>query len=352
METIREQIEAILPDVLPDKPEEAINGTQLAQKILKKIPKLNEGSIRQYFSIMHTDSNSILAKTPGKHGFYKRPISLKEELSMEGLTQTEKKKIEKEEEDASKRDEQREEKFRSIFMRYNELTTSGVYSMPIEHTRRAKGDVKGLNKWKYPDVILLNWEVGEIIGEEYGINTTMLEVRRSLGEQPFTLTSTELKSELNVSNFRESFFQCMSNSKWSHKAQLAVAVDIQEERLINELTRLGKSYDVTILTYGLTGDIIDEIPDAQNILSMKDSEFDEQISKLINVTTITTGREREILDWEHIKDLRQLNSDFDELFQWISKCLLTGVAYKFNDYRKIMAVENNYGGKKVRKQKK
>src|SRR4030066_77508 len=238
MKTIREQIEAILPEVLPDKPEEAINGTQLAQKILKKIPELNEGSIRQYFSIMHTDSNSILAKTPGKHGFYKRPISLKEQLPMEGLTPTEKKKIEKE--------------------------------------------------------------------EEYGINTTMLEVRRSLGEQPFILTSAELKSELNVSNFRESFFQCMSNSKWSHKAQLAVAVDIQEERLINEWTRLGKSYDVTILTYGFTGEIIDEFPDAQNILSMKDSEFDEQISKLINVTTITTGREREILDWEHIKDLRQL----------------------------------------------
>lgn len=337
MKTLRDKLEEILLDLLPDKPEDAINGPDLAIKVLEKMPDEKESSIRQYFSVMHTDSSSVLAKLPGRHGYYKRPRLDTEQL--EGLSAKQVKKIEEAEEAASKRDEQREEKFRSIFMRYNELT-SGLYSMNIEHTK-GKKDEKGLNKWKYPDVVLLNWEVGELVEDEYRINNTMLEVRKSLGEQPFKLISNELKSELRFSNFRENFFQCVSNSKWSHIAQLSIAIDINDSKLIEELSRLGKSYDVTITTFGLTGELLDSFPDANQILKMSAQEFDD-ISKGIKINYINTGRERESLDWDHIKDLKVQNTDFNHLFDWISKCLSAGKAYKFPDFMNLMKIEKNY----------
>ncbi len=337
MKTLRDKLEEILPNILPDNPDDAINGPELATKVLEKLPDEKETSVRQYFSVMHTDSTSVLAKIPGRHGYYKRPKLLADQTV--GLTSKQAKKIEEAEEAASKRDEQREEKFRSIFMRYNELT-SGLYSMNVEHTK-GKKDEKGLNKWKYPDVILLNWEVGELLGDEYKISNTMLEVRKSLGEQPFRLISNELKSELRFTNFRENFFQCVSNSKWSHIAQLSIAIDITDSKLIEELSRLGKSYDVSITTYGLTGDKIDNFPDANQILKMSEQEFDT-ITKEIKINFINTGRERESLDWEHIKDLKIQNPDFNHLFDWISKCLSAGKAYKFQDFINLMKIERNY----------
>jgi hypothetical protein len=338
MITVRDKLEEILPFILPDKPEDAINGADLSEKVMEKWPEANRDSIRQYFSVMHSDPTSILAKIPGKHGYYKRP-QLSSEQSLEGLQPKEVKIIEQAEVEASKRDEQREEKFRSIFMRYNELT-SGLFSMNIEHTKGKKGEL-GLNKWKYPDVVLLNWEVGEMVDEEYSINNTMLEVRKSLGEQPFKLISNELKSELRFTNFRENFFQCVSNSKWSHVAQLSIANDITDSKLVLELSRLGKSYDVTITTFGLTGEQVDSFPSARDILEMTDSEFDS-ISQLVNISYINIGRERESLDWEHLKDLKQQNPDFNDLFHWISKCLSGGKAYKFKDFKKLREIENRY----------
>ncbi len=337
MKTLRDKLEEILPNLLPEKPEAAINGPELAAKVLEKLPDEKETSIRQYFSVMHTDSTSVLAKIPGRHGYYKRPQLATEQTT--GLSAKQVKIFEEAEEAASKRDEQREEKFRSIFMRYNELT-SGLYSMNIEHTK-GKKDEKGLNKWKYPDVVLLNWEVGELLEDEYKISNTMLEVRKSLGEQPFKLISNELKAELRFTNFRENFFQCVSNSKWSHIAQLSIAIDITDSKLLEELSRLGKSYDVTITTFGLKGELIDRFPDANQILKMSAQEFDN-ISKEIKINYINTGRERETLDWEHIKDLKIQNSDFNYLFDWISKCLSAGKAYKFTDFINLMKIEKNY----------
>lgn len=72
MVTIRDKIEKILPKVLPDRPENAINGPALAQKIMPLLNESNEISVRQYLTVMHRDPHSVLGKEPGKHGYYKK----------------------------------------------------------------------------------------------------------------------------------------------------------------------------------------------------------------------------------------------------------------------------------------
>lgn len=337
MKNLRDRIEEILPKVLPTSPEEAINGSLLAKKVLELLPDDKESSIRQTFSYLHTDSNSLLAKVPNKQGFYLRP-TIKIEPSLDGLDKKEITKIEKKQEEENKRDEQREEKFRSFFIKYNEL--NGLFPMSVEHTR-GKREERGLNKWKYPDVVTVSWEVGETIEDEYKLNTILLEVRKSLGEQPFRITSIELKVELSFSNYREHFFQCVSNSKWAHNATLAIAFDIKDSKLQTEIARLGKSYDVTITSYGLTPEQLDNLPNASDILSLSDEQFDE-LAKNIIVSPISTGPGKETLDWDQLNDLRSQNSDFETLLFWLHRCLKDGKAYSFDHFQKLREIERNY----------
>jgi hypothetical protein len=341
MKTIRDYLEEFLPSILPNNPDKAIGGTELI-KLVKDNPDFNDendSTLRIYFSSMASDSTSVLAKRVGKHGYYLRPKEILSIVDTESLSKTEVKKIEHEEEVRQKRDEQNEEKFRSVFIKYYEQNSS-TFAMKVEHTR-GKKEEKGLNKWKYPDVTMINWEVGELKQNEYRLNTTLLEVRKSLGEQPFRLSSVELKTELRFSNFREHFFQCLSNSKWAHGAILAVASDINDSKLQEELTRLGNSYEITILSFGLTDSVLESLPDADIILGLSQTEF-EKLAEKINVTIITTGKERDTLDWEHIRDLRIQNTDFQDLFDWISKCLSVGKAYKYSDFKELRKIENNY----------
>src|SRR6478736_6350941 len=73
MKTLRDKLEEILPNILPDKADKAIKGAELAQSVLKILTDEKESTIRQTFSAMHTDATSVLAKIPNKQGFYKRP---------------------------------------------------------------------------------------------------------------------------------------------------------------------------------------------------------------------------------------------------------------------------------------
>jgi hypothetical protein len=108
--------------------------------------------------------------------------------------------------------------------------------MHIEHTKGARQPA-GVNKWKFSDVVVLDWDVGEQREDAFVLDRALLEVKRSLGEQPFRLSSVELKVELVLNNFREHFFQCVSNSKWAHMAHLVVASPISDALLATELRR-------------------------------------------------------------------------------------------------------------------
>ena len=108
----------------------------------------------------------------------------------------------------------------------------------------------GINRWKFPDVVSVNWNV-DLIDEQGHFDADMADVMRGLGEQRFMITSTELKVAVTSSSLRSDFFQCVSNSKWAHNAQLAIATEVTDEVLSDELKRLGASYGVTIVSFGL-----------------------------------------------------------------------------------------------------
>lgn len=155
----------------------------------------------------------------------------------------------------------------------------------------------------------------------------------------FSLRSIELKVALSASIFRENFFQCVSNSKWAHGAELAVANSIDDNTLNDELRRLGASYDISVVSYGLSSEVSESLPNASEIRKMTDADFDDRIAAKIGFQRISSGKERASLDWEHIRDLRSLSPEFRSLFEWVAHCLSQKRAYTFADFQQIQNIE-------------
>ena len=218
MATLWDQLNKLYPEVLSADPAAAVNGTKLLEKVAGRLDgDYSENSIRQHFSEMSQDPTSSIAKVTSGHGYYLRQQPESQAVGADSVAPI----VQVEPIEASAgRDLQAEEKFRSIFMRHSER--SNLFPMHVEHTR-ASARAAGVNRWKFPDVVLLNWGVGELTDQGYRLDPNLLQVKMSLGEQPFLLRSVELKVSLSLSSFRENFFQCVSNSKWAHGATLAVA---------------------------------------------------------------------------------------------------------------------------------
>ncbi len=316
MASLKDQLIKILPDILPASPSDSIGGTQLIEKIIPYLTdKYAEGSLRTHLSILAGDPTSPLAKIDQGYGYYLRqPIQRNLETKAPDSADIASNLADDE---AGRRGEQREEKFRSIYIRWAEL--NNLFPMHIEHTKAAKQKA-GINIWKFPDIVTIKWEVGEVTDRGFKLKKDLLEVKRSLGEQPFKLSSIELKVELTASTLRQSFFQCVSNSKWAHSANLVVACKLTDETVADELRRLGASYDVNVISFGLTPEKIDSLPSADTILRASPSQFEGFITNLM-ITKTSVARDRETLDWEHIRDLRVQNTDINDLFTGLHSVL-------------------------------
>jgi hypothetical protein len=333
--TLWSQLNSAFPLVLLADASKAINGTKLLELVKPKLEgDFAENAIRAYFSYMSKDPTTTLAKKSDGQGYYLRSEQDQQQPSnvLQASSAATAKAL-------SGRDEQPEEKFRAVFMRNSELA-SLQFPMRIDHTSAKKKEA-GVNQWKFPDVVVLGWGVGKPT-EEGGskLDPILLAVKSSLGEPPFSLQSVELKVALTLSTFRENFFQCLSNSKWAHRSVLAVAANVDDKTLRDELERLGASYDVEIVSYGLSQEELIKLPNAKEIREMSIGDFEQQIASKITIGRISTGgKDRTLLDWEAIDDLQSLSLDFKSLFEWIAYCLGEKKAFAFEDFSKIREIK-------------
>ena len=334
--SLYEQLRDILSsgDVLPTDPAEAILGSELLETVREKLDgEYSDNSIRQTFSALASDPTSPLARVEQGYGYYRRakpdvPPTIPRTSKAEGFGPATPAL-------GDGRDGQPEEKFRAFYLRHARLKQG--FPLHVEHTSGLHQSA-GVNKWKFPDVVVLDWEVAEQRDDGFALDRALLEVKRSLGEQPFRLTSVELKVELSLSTFREHFFQCVSNSKWAHVAQLIVATPVTDSVLVGELRRLGASYGVAILYFQLSRERLDTLPSASRLMAMSDDEFEKLATGLVPVS-VATGTPRSELDWDHIRDMRQQSPDFRNLFDWIARCLRDSRPYSFDNFQQLLRIE-------------
>ena len=154
-----------------------------------------------------------------------------------------------------------------------------IFTKTILHEKSTKA---GYNEWIHPDMVgfylpLDDWQ------------PNVIEFNRLSDNNALRLYSFEMKKALTRSNYRESFFQTVSNSSWAHHGYL-VAVDIlQDDEFLAELERLASSFGIGIIQLDPT-DI-----DASRVLY--------------------PARLRESLDWETMNKLCKQNQDFDKFLQ-------------------------------------
>ncbi|MBN2270721.1 MAG: hypothetical protein JXN61_08910 [Sedimentisphaerales bacterium] len=154
-----------------------------------------------------------------------------------------------------------------------------IYTKTIYHEKSMRS---GYSEWIHPDIVgfylpLEDWEAD------------VIEFNRVSDNNSLRLFSFELKRSLTKANYRESYFQAVSNSSWAHEGYLVAAEILQDDELLAELERLASSFGIGII------------------------HIDPQ--DLDSSTILYPARIKESLDWETINKLCTQNTDFKKFLQ-------------------------------------
>jgi uncharacterized protein len=164
------------------------------------------------------------------------------------------------------------------FLAYYSYHFLKAYTKTIRHSTSGK---KEFGEWTHPDMVGCYFPVEDWKQE-------VVEFSSAIGSIAIKLYSFEIKKELNFSNLRESFFQTVSNSSWSHQAYLAASIISDDEDFLSELRRLSTSFGIGIIQININK------PSATEI--------------------IFPAKEKEYLDWDAVNKLA-MNADFKELLK-------------------------------------
>ncbi len=128
----------------------------------------------------------------------------------------------------------------SYFVHHNADFSSErkIYTKTISHSK-TRGSAP--SEWSHPDM------VGVYYPFEY-LQENVIKLSGLLNSNSiFQLFSFELKRTLNRNNYRECFFQAVSNSSWAHEGYLVAAEISQDDDLRRELGRLSNSFGIGII---------------------------------------------------------------------------------------------------------
>ena len=154
-----------------------------------------------------------------------------------------------------------------------------IYTKTIIHEKSRK---KGFSEWLHPDMVGFYLPIDDW-------NTDLLDFNKITDNNSLKLFSFELKIKLDKSNYRESFFQAVSNSSWAHEGYLVAANIANDDDLLSELERLSMSFGIGIISLNL------EDIDSSSVLYH--------------------ARKSENLDWETMNKLSEQNIDFRKFLQ-------------------------------------
>ena len=112
-----------------------------------------------------------------------------------------------------------------------------ILTKTIFHEKSRKD---GLSEWVHPDI------VGVYIPIE-DWNREIIELNNISNSNAITLLSFELKKSIDRNNYREYFFQAVSNSSWANEGYLVAANIAEDDELLNELERLSTSFGIGLI---------------------------------------------------------------------------------------------------------
>jgi len=154
-----------------------------------------------------------------------------------------------------------------------------LFTKTIHHEKSSKA---GYNEWIHPDIVgfylpLEDWR------------PDVIEFNRLSDNNSLKLFSFELKKSLTKGNYRESYFQAVSNSSWAHEGYLVAADILQDDDFLSELERLSSSFGI-------------------GIIHLDPHDIDAS-------TVLYPARVGPYLDWDTINKLCEQNEEFERFLQ-------------------------------------
>jgi uncharacterized protein len=158
-----------------------------------------------------------------------------------------------------------------------------IFTKTILHELSKKSS---LSEWVHPDM------VGFYIPlEEW--NEKLMEFNKLIDRSAIRLYSFEIKKHIDRSNYRECFFQTVSNSSWANEGYLVTCEIQQDDNLLAELERLSMSFGIGLIELNL--------------------------SDFFSSRAVFPAKPKEILDWELMNKLCEQNSNFRSFIDNVRK---------------------------------
>lgn len=328
--SLRKQLTDILPALLPGNPAAAIKGTELIRLTrLQLTGNYSDASLRYHFSIMSCDPASPIAKVEKGQGYYRRSTlmpALSGAQELLALTQGRLDDLTTMDPDVMDNTMLRIRKFRAVVTRYFEINGRFPFAF-----RQAFGKDSPLsNLWKYPELVLVDWETGGSPDEEMSLDEAMLAFKQRLGIAPFRLHAARLRIQPSLQTYREDFYQTLAVSMWTQGGELVYAAPIEDEALADSLRKLSAAFGVGVTSFGLTLEALDELPRPANILNAHPRETEAIMAKL-EINRIAAPKSRPQLDWSALTSLRNESADAEKLVRWLTRCIDGRRAEAFKD---------------------
>lgn len=318
--SLRKQLSDILPTLLPGNPADSIKGTELIRLTrLQLTGNYSDASLRYHFSIMSCDPASSIAKVEKGQGYYRRSAPLPALSSAQELVAMTQGRLD----DLTSADQDmvdgamlRIRKFRAVVTRYFEVNGRFPFAF-----RKAFGKESPIcNLWKYPELVLVDWETGGAADEEMSLDEAMLAFKQRLGIPPFRLHAARLRIQPSLQTFREDFFQTLAVSMWAQGGELVYAAPIEDEALADSFRRLCATFGVGVTSFGLTAEALDELPRPANILNAHPRETEAIMGKL-DINRIAAPISRPHLDWKALSSMRHESEEAESLVRWLTRCI-------------------------------
>ncbi len=318
--SLRKQLSEILPTLLPGNPADAIKGTELIRLTRLQLKgNYSDASLRYHFSILSCDPASPIAKVEKGQGYYRRSAqlpALSGARELISLTQGRLDDLGQTDPEAVDEAMLRIRKFRAVALRYFE--TNGRF--PFAFRDAFSKDAPISNLWKYPELVLVDWETGGSPDEEMSLDKTMLDLKQRLGLAPFRLHAARLRVQPSLASYREDFFQTLAVSLWAQGGELLYAAPVEDEALAEALRRLCLGFGIGVTSFGLTSAVLDDLPRPANILNAHPREAEAIMAKL-DVTRIAAPASRPHVDWNSLSAMAAESPETRALVTWLTRCI-------------------------------
>lgn len=190
----------------------------------------------------------------------------------------------------------------AYFLKHHEYFEA--YAKTVFHEEGIKGQ-KGEDKWLYPDMVAVHFEYAN-----YQQNNVFQFIHK-FDILPIKIYSFEIKKELSFNNYKEYFFQAVSNSSWANEGYLVTINIDTDDRFIEALRKLSISFGIGIIHLRL-----------DNILQSR---------------IISPARYKDKMDYSVIDELARKNKNFAKFLKTVTDFDILNSSRYVNEFDVILS---------------